>query len=138
MPSNTKYEKSKLLVQDEKLQIAVPLSEEDSKYLPEDQRCKQICVNAGNLVPEARARVKAAMNSFTPIAQKVCSNRSISTRRRLRLAWSLVMSRLLYNVHVWSCVSGRPRSILNAMYMRVWRRIANDPKYTRTKIEILS
>ena len=43
------------------------------------------------------------------------------------------MSRLLYNVHVWFNFSGKARTILNAMYMRVWRRIANDPRYTKTK-----
>ena len=46
-----------------------------------------------------------------------------------RLAWGLIMSKLFYNVHVWSYFSGAPRRALNVVYMRVWRRIANCPRF---------
>ena len=52
-------------------------------------------------------------------------------QRRVCLTWSLVMPRLFYNVHIWSSFQGKPRKILNAVYMRVLRRIAGDPRYQR-------
>ena len=49
------------------------------------------------------------------------------------------MSKLIYNVHVWSVFEAKPRSILNSVYMRLWRRIANEPRFQRcahTDLEI--
>ena len=83
-------------------------------------------------VPEANNRSSKAMNSFAPLAVRVLGSLSISRNRRIRLSWSLVMSRLLFNVHVWSCFAGKARTTLNVTYMRVWRRVAGNPRYERT------
>ena len=85
-----------------------------------------------SLVPEARNRVDASMNSFGPLSMRILGNKSINIKRRVALGWSLVVSRLTFNVHVWSSFEGKPRSIVNNMYMRLWRRIAGDPKFART------
>ena len=59
---------------------------------------------------------------------------AISLKHRVQLAWSLVMSTLLYNVHVWSKFDGRARSMLNTMYNKVWRRVYGKPRHCRSDI----
>ena len=86
---------------------------------------------SSNLVPDARHRERSALSAFVPLV-KVLGSHALGLQRKVRLAWSLVMPRLFYNVHVWSSFQGKPRKILNAVYMRVWRRIAGDPRYQRT------
>ena len=73
----------------------------------------------GNLVPEATHRVSAANGAFAPIAFKILGNTTLSLKCRVKLAWSLVMSTLLYDVHVWSGFEGNARSMLNTMYNKV-------------------
>ena len=63
---------------------------------------------------------------------RILGNNCISTKRRVALGWTLVVSTLLYNVHIWSSFNGKPRNILNQMYMRLWRRVAGDPRFGRT------
>ena len=48
--------------------------------------------------------------------------------------WSLVMSTLLYNVHIWSKFEGRARSMVNAMYNKVRRRAYGSPRYEKCDI----
>ena len=48
------------------------------------------------------------------------------------VAITFVMSRLFYNVHVWSTFAGKARDILNAVYMRTWRRAVGDLRHGRT------
>ena len=62
---------------------------------------------------------------------KVFGSKAISTRQKIRLGFSLVVSKLLYNVHVWSTFLGRHRTMLNTMYMRLWRRVSSDPRFGR-------
>ena len=81
---------------------------------------------SGSLVPEARRRARSAMTSFAPLSIKMFGSKSISVAKRTLLAQSLVMSRLFSNVHVCGTLSGKPRNILNAMYTKVWRRIADQ------------
>ena len=45
-----------------------------------------------------------------------------------------MITRLTYNVHTWSKFAGKPRTILDSMYMRLWRRIIGDPKLHKTKM----
>ena len=84
-----------------------------------------------SLAPEARRRERSAFACFIPIAS-LLSNRNLTLKRRVCLALSFVMSRLFFNVHVWSTFGGKPRNILNRVYMRTWRRIVSDPRHGRT------
>ena len=90
-----------------------------------------IITDCNNLVPEARNRERSAMSAYVPLVP-ILGATALSIRRRVRLAWSLIMSRLFYNTHVWSSFCGKPRNILNMVYMKVWRRIAGEPKFGRT------
>jgi len=87
---------------------------------------------SGNLVPEARNREKSAMSAFAPLSTKVLGSKALSIKRRIGLAWSLVISRLVFGVHTWTEFSGQARRILNNVYMRVWRRVLGDPRFQRT------
>ena len=88
---------------------------------------------SGNLVPEARQRVKSSMHAFAPLAKRMLGSKSVGLKRRVTIGWTLVISRLTFNVHVWSKFAGKPRAILNSLYMRVWRRIIGDPKFRKTR-----
>ena len=93
---------------------------------------------SGNLVVEARHRASSAMSSFVPIAQKVFGCSSMSLQHKLQLGWSLIVSKLVYNFHTWSYFSGVARTTLNVVYMRLWRRIANSPRFNREALSDLT
>jgi len=79
------------------------------------------------------------MASYTKLAGKVFANKSISVKRRKRLGWSLIVSRLCYNSQTWPKLKLKARNTINAVYMRLWRRIAGDPQcqnVTKTNREI--
>ena len=68
------------------------------------------------------------MKAFIPIAVKIFGSSSIGLQRKILLANSLIISRLLYNVYTWFTFCNTHRKIINTMYMRVWRRICGAPK----------
>ena len=78
----------------------------------------------GTCDAEAGRRSKSALNAYAPIAVRVLGSKCISLRLRTTLAMALVMSRLLYNVHVWSTVTATTYAKLNTVYMRVLRRLS--------------
>ena len=91
-----------------------------------------IVAASGSLVPEARHRARSAMSSFTLLAGKVFGSKAVALCRRIGLGWSLIISKLCFNVHVWSTFVGPARSSLNIVYMKLWRRIAGCPRFERT------
>lgn len=82
---------------------------------------------SGSMVPEARQRASSAMSAYSPIASKVFSSVVIGTTMKFHLLHSLVLSRLLYNVAIWTMSSAALKQI-NGPYMRALRRIAGDMK----------
>ena len=84
-------------------------------------------------MPEARNRERSALAAFAPLAKHVLGSKALGCKRRINLAFSFVMSRLAFGVHIWSCFGGKARAILYSVYMRVWRRVAGDPRYQRTR-----
>ena len=74
------------------------------------------------------------MNSFVPLAGTVFSSKGVKLKRKVALGFPLVVSVLTYNVHVWSTFAGAARRHLNHVYMRLWRRICDDPRYGRTRL----
>ena len=47
----------------------------------------------------------------------------------MEVGWLLALSRLFYNLHVWPTFGGKPRTIINAMYMRLLRGIMQRHRY---------
>ena len=80
---------------------------------------------SGSGAPDVPNRVQAAGAAYSPIARKVFGCNAISRAARLHLYFSLVISRLSYNVHVWSVIKQAMYTSLNATYMRGLRRIAD-------------
>ena len=81
------------------------------------------------VVLDAAVRVRKAMAAFAPLAACLFGARAIPRRLRLSLANSLVFSRLLFNVAAWPSVPQRAYQMLNAVYMRVLRRIASQMRH---------
>ena len=99
-----------------------------------------ICKHLGSLMsidglfaPEAHARVSSAMASFAPLSVAVLGAQSVDQARRIRLGWSLVVSRLCYNMHIWSHFPYHIWRIVNTMYNRLWRRVYGQPRFGRTE-----
>ena len=87
----------------------------------------------GSYMPEALRLGKPAVGAFAPIALIVFCARKIPTQRRLNLATPpLVFSRLVYNIHTWSELTGRPCQVIRRTYGRILRRIAGDVRHGRT------
>ena len=72
--------------------------------------------------------VQSAMVAYSPLSFKVFGNSLIAPTHRLSFSRSLVMSRLLFNVHV-TVLSARDYIAYNDVYMRVLRRIADNPRF---------
>ena len=80
-------------------------------------------------VPDSDHRVQLALNAFSPLVGRVFGASMLSQELQLGFAWSLVFSRLFYNIHLWSAMQIVAVKRLNAMYMRVLRRVANNCRY---------
>ena len=72
------------------------------------------------------------MSAFCPLSKKVFGNARIDRGARHRLLVFLVLSRLLYNVHVWSSVPIVAYAKMNAFYMRGLRRIAEAQRFQQS------
>ena len=92
---------------------------------------------SGSLVPEARHRSSSALSAFIPLASKVFGSAAIARGTKVRLGTSIIVSKLLFGVHVWSTFSGSARRALNKVYMKLWRRIAGDPNFGSAKFSDL-
>ena len=90
-----------------------------------------ILESTGSPAADVPARVSSAMSAYCPISSKIFGANKISQNVRLRLFSSLVVSRLLYNVHVWSSLPRAAYLTLNSVYMRGLRRIANCCRYSK-------
>ena len=82
---------------------------------------------------DVQRRVSTAMQSYAPIATSVFGNSIFTMKARYDLAKSLVFSRLLYNVHIWSVVPAWAVKKLNGPYMRALRRILGCVRYKRVE-----
>ena len=77
---------------------------------------------AGSLVPLAHGRRKRALAAYSPIAMKVFGSRHISLDLKQWMFTTLVMSRLVFNLHV-VVPNRRFLIILNDVYIRGHRRM---------------
>jgi len=73
-------------------------------------------------------RTQMAMSAYLPIAYKVFGSELIPERHKLSFLRSLVLSRLLFGLHI-ACLPVAHLRRLNAVYMRGLRRIAGDPRF---------
>jgi len=71
------------------------------------------------------------MSAYCPLASRIFGSQIISVWVKLHFMNSLVLSRLLHNVHTW-VVHPKALGQLNNVYMRVLRRIADRLRYDET------
>ena len=94
----------------------------------------------GSILDEVAARASAGI-AATSALSKVWSNRDLPEHIRVSVYKACVLSRLVYNAHIWaSGVGPRRWARLEAVQMRVLRRIAgevgNDKKHPATNGEV--
>ena len=78
----------------------------------------------GNDCHDAKLRASSAMSAYCPLASKIFGSPKVGLWLKLLFMHALVLSRLLYQVYLWDD-KPKPFRILNNVYMRVLRRIAN-------------
>ena len=69
---------------------------------------------SGSNAADAPHRVSSSMSAYAPLARKIFGALAISRSVRLYLFNSLVISRLVYNVHVWTTISRQMYAQLNS------------------------
>ena len=79
-------------------------------------------------MPDANAKARSAMSAYSPVAIRVFGSHRISQDLKVALFWSLILSKLLFNIHV-VVVGPRYLRALNAVYMRALRRIGGHCNY---------
>lgn len=80
-------------------------------------------VRDGFLTADAIINVKSALSAYVPLAVRILGCPKVTLVLTSMFLWSLVLSRLLFNARV-VVPSARYLRTLNAVYMRVLRRIA--------------
>jgi len=109
---------------DGKLSIPVPDRPDDKLHIVHGYKHLGGYQNIdGDLCKDARHKAETAMAAYTPISVKVFGSHCIGLWLKLLFLSSLVMSRLLFNVHTVVPTVSYTR-VLNGVYMRALRRIS--------------
>jgi hypothetical protein len=87
-----------------------------------------IIAMSGAISAEAAHRASSAMSAYGPLAGKIFGAESIPTPLKLAFLRSLVLSRLLYNVHTLT-MTAVAMTRLNGPYMRALRSIAGVRRF---------
>eukprot|EP00973_Karenia_brevis_P005992 815825-Karenia_brevis.AAC.1 len=77
------------------------------------------------------------MSVYAPICCTVFGSARIAMSTKIAQMKSMIFSRLFYNTHVWSKLSKFAACKMNAMMMRVLRRIIGCVRYQRVEIKDL-
>ena len=111
-------------------ELAIWVPEVDKWLLVMDVYCHlgSMLSAAGEAFANVRRRTQMAMTAYTPIAFKVFGSSLIPDRHKLSFLKSLVLSRLLFGLHI-ACLPVAHLRRLNAVYMRGLRRIAGDCRF---------
>ena len=86
----------------------------------------------GSVMYEVQQRCSNAMAAYTPISAKVFGSPHVLPWLKFHLCNSLVMSRLMYNIHTL-VMTPAATAKLGAVYMRVLRRIAGQSRFKGTE-----
>ena len=79
-----------------------------------------VAANSSNF-KDASYRASMAACAYAPLAKKIFSSPQVSLRTRVQLAKALVLSTLLYSVHLWGSIRTPSLRKLNFVYMKVVR-----------------
>ena len=96
----------------------------------------------GGVANDPNHRATSMLSVYAPLAWKVFAATALPRQTRLKLFWSLCISRLLYGVETWMRIPAAAYATLNAAYHRGLRRIAGRikaggaPQISNEKIRI--
>ncbi|CAK0891389.1 unnamed protein product, partial [Prorocentrum cordatum] len=113
------------------LAIAVPGRNVLLHVVPKYTHLGGVVCSNGSLGPAAQHLRVAAMKSYAPLATKLFGSPVVSDDLKFWMMQSLILSRLLHNVHIL-VPTRRFTLTINAVYMRVLRRIAGAPRFGHT------
>jgi hypothetical protein len=82
---------------------------------------------------DAKHKASSAMQAYSPLAVKLFGSPEIPAGMKLSFMQSLVLSRLLFNAHV-IVPSAAFLNNVNAVYMRVLRRITGDMRFSEDTV----
>ena len=83
---------------------------------------------SGSVAPEVTHRVSAAMSSYGPLSGRLFGASEVPTPLKMAFLRSLVLSRLLYNVHTLT-MTPAAMARMNVPYMRALRCIAGERRF---------
>jgi hypothetical protein len=85
----------------------------------------------GSIAAEVTHRVSSAMSSYGPLAGKLFGASAVPTALKMAFLRSLVLSRLLYNIHTLT-MTPKAMARLNIPYMKALRAIAAERRFDAT------
>ena len=106
------------------LEIAVPETNCVLHIVTQYKHLGSITAIDGSNMPYVKARAASATSSYVPLAARLFGSSLLYLSLKLNYMGSLILSKLLFNSHV-QVLSAREVAVLNAVYMRVLRRIAD-------------
>jgi len=107
--------------------ISVPNSGERLRVVSEYKHLGTVLSEDGSDNLDAVRRVQLSLAAYCPLASKVFGSFSVKICLKLKLADSLVFSRLFYNTHLYARLSKFMMAKLNSVYMRVLRKVLGRP-----------
>jgi hypothetical protein len=113
--------------------LPAPYSHECLRVVEHYKHLGSIVCLSESLVYDAQHRCSSAMTSYAPISGRVFGSRCIPTHLKLHLMKSLVLSRLLFGAQPWMGSVLLAIRKLNAVYMRVLRRIIGDVRFGKCR-----
>ena len=115
---------------DGSLSIAIPDSNLRVNVVGKYKHLGTMTCSDGDTYQNALIRTQSAMVAFSPLAIKLFGSERVTLRFRLCFMKSLILSKLLFNVHI-TVPSPRDIAAFNMVYMRVLRRIHGDVRYSQ-------
>ena len=82
----------------------------------------------GACIADAKSKCEVGLSAYCPISTKIFASPHVTTSLKLVFMNSLVLSRVLFHIHVL-VPTHRHMQVINAVYMRVARRIAGKSRY---------
>jgi hypothetical protein len=124
--------RAKLEQPDGKLAIPLPGGRGRLLVVSHYQHLGTIICGTGESYLNIARRVSSTMATFIPLAWKLFGNQHLGVRYKVAFAYSLLYSKLFFNVHIGVY---KPREVrkLHTMQMRILRRIYGQPRFEHTE-----
>ena len=115
--------------QDGSMSIGVPNSSQRLTVVQTYKHLGSKTSVRGDCFENTQVRTNSAMKAFSPLATKFFGSDSIERHHRISMMISLILSRLLFHVHI-TVPTIRDMKAFNAVHMRVLRRIIGDMRFS--------